>query len=201
MMKATIISGLAFAASATAATISHRGLNGTNGTAGITEAYATRMANSWIVNNREKQKARWYGRGAIYTGYESLIARTEDDELLEWLRSRIDDLVVADDGTIVGLDTKRYSLDDYRIGNNLLYWYEKTGEEKYKIGAEVIRGMINRHPRTPTGGFWHRSPTYPDQMWLDGIFMADSFYAYYTSVFDNDNTTAWGMNFARWVDI
>ena len=195
-MKATIISGLAFAASAAAATISRRGYNGTNGTAGITEAYATRMANSWIVNNRETQKARWYGRGAIYTGYESLIARTDDDELREWLRSRIDDLVVTENGTIVGLDTTRYSLDDYRIGNNLLYWYEKTGEEKYKIGAEVIRGMIDRHPRTPTGGFWHRSPTYPDQMWLDGIFMADSFYAYYTSVFENDNTTAWGKNFA-----
>jgi rhamnogalacturonyl hydrolase YesR len=33
-------------------------------------------------------------------------------------------------------------------------------------------------------------------MWLDGIFMADSFYAYYTSVFENDNTTAWGKDFA-----
>lgn len=28
-------------------------------------------------------------------------------------------------------------------------------------------------------------------MWLDGIFMADSFYAKYTSLYDNDNTTAW----------
>lgn len=28
-------------------------------------------------------------------------------------------------------------------------------------------------------------------MWLDGIFMADSFYAKYTSLLDSDNTTAW----------
>lgn len=28
-------------------------------------------------------------------------------------------------------------------------------------------------------------------MWLDGIFMADSFYATYTSLFQPDNTTAW----------
>ena len=197
-MKVTIVSGLAFAATAAAATIPRRGFNGTNSTVGITEAYATRMAESWIVNNRETQKDRWYGRAAIYSGYESLIARTDNDELLDWLRSRIDGLVVTENGTIVGLDTKRYSLDDYRIGNNLLYWYEKTGEEKYKIGAEVIRGMIDRHPRTPTGGFWHRSPTYPDQMWLDGIFMADSFYAYYTSVFEADNTTAWGRTFMKY---
>lgn len=28
-------------------------------------------------------------------------------------------------------------------------------------------------------------------MWLDGIFMGDSFYATWTATFDNDNTTAW----------
>jgi rhamnogalacturonyl hydrolase YesR len=193
-MKATIISGLAFAATAAAATIPRRGLNGTGG---ITEAYATHMAESWIVNNREKQRDLWYGRAAIYSGFEALIARTDNDELLDWYRSRIDGLIVTENGTIVGLDTTRYSLDDYRIGNNLLYWYERTGEEKYKIAADTIRGMLDRHPRTPTGGFWHRSPTYPDQMWLDGIFMADSFYSYYTSLFDADNTTAWGSVFTN----
>jgi len=188
-MKSTIISGLAFAATAAAVTIPRRGLNSTNG---ITEPYAERMAESWIVNNNEKQKDRWYGRAAIYTGYEAVIARTGNDELLDWYRSRIDGLVVTENGTIVGLDTTRHSLDDYRIGNNLLYWYEKTGEEKYRTAADTIRAMIDRHPRTPTGGFWHRSPTYPDQMWLDGIFMADTFYAYWTSLFEADNTTAWG---------
>lgn len=56
---------------------------------------------------------------------------------------------------------------------------------------DIIRQQLNRHPRTPSGGFWHRDPSYPNQMWLDGIFMADSFYSKWTSVFDNDNTTAW----------
>jgi rhamnogalacturonyl hydrolase YesR len=188
-MKSSIISGLAFAATAAAVTIPRRGLNSSNG---ITEPYAERMAESWTVNNHEKQKDRWYGRGAIYSGYEAVIARTGNDELLDWYRSRIDGLVVTENGSIVGFDQTRYSLDDYRIGNNILYWYEKTGEEKYKTAADTIRGMLDRHPRTPTGGFWHRSPTYPDQMWLDGIFMADTFYAHWTSVFDADNTTAWG---------
>jgi rhamnogalacturonyl hydrolase YesR len=191
-MKSTSFSGLALAAMAVAVTIPRRS---TNQTSGITEPYARRMAESWIVNNHETQRDRWYGRAAIYTGYESVIARTGSDELLDWYRSRIDGLVVAENGTIPTFDETRYSLDDYRIGNNILYWYERTGEEKYKTAADTIRGMLDRHPRTPTGGFWHRSPTYPDQMWLDGIFMADSFYSYYTSLFDADNTTAWGSVF------
>jgi rhamnogalacturonyl hydrolase YesR len=193
-MKSTFFSDLALAATAVAATIPRRSANQTGG---ITEPYARRMAESWIVNNHEPQKDRWYGRAAVYTGYEAVIARTGSDELLDWYHSRIDGLVVTEDGTIPGFDKTRYSLDDYRIGNNILYWYELTGEEKYKTAADTIRGMLDRHPRTPTGGFWHRSPTYENQMWLDGIFMADTFYAYWTSLFDADNTTAWGKSFAK----
>jgi rhamnogalacturonyl hydrolase YesR len=32
---------------------------------------------------------------------------------------------------------------------------------------------------------------FPNQMWLDGIFMADSFYGKWTHLYDNDNQTAW----------
>lgn len=35
---------------------------------------------------------------------------------------------------------------------NALWWYNRTGEEKYKTAADDIRGMLARHPRTPTGG-------------------------------------------------
>lgn len=77
------------------------------------------------------------------------------------------------------------------MGMSLLYWHNRTGEEKYKLGADMLREMLNNHPRNKAGGFWHRDPTYPDQMWGDGIYMADTFYAKYTSVFDADNTTAW----------
>lgn len=35
---------------------------------------------------------------------------------------------------------------------NALWWYNRTGEEKYKVAADGIRGMLERHPRTPSGG-------------------------------------------------
>jgi hypothetical protein len=107
-MKSTSFSGLALAAMAVAVTIPRRS---TNQTSGITEPYARRMAESWIVNNHETQRDRWYGRAAIYTGYESVIARTGSDELLDWYRSRIDGLVVAENGTIPTFDETRYRLE------------------------------------------------------------------------------------------
>ncbi|KAI9375896.1 Six-hairpin glycosidase-like protein [Aspergillus egyptiacus] len=156
------------------------------------------MADSWIVNNREHEGPYWYGRATIYTGYEAVYEMYKNSTLLDWYRSQIDDVVVAPDGSIVDFNETYYSLDDYRIGMNFLYWYERTGEDKYRLAADRIRAMLDRHPRTPTGGFWHRAPIYENQMWLDGIFMADSFYAKWTAMFDAQNVTAWEDIVLQW---
>lgn len=157
----------------------------------LSKSYLSLMADSWIRNNNETSRPFWYGRAALYEGYEAVIELTGNETLLEWYRSQVDDVFVLEDGSLLGFNESHYSLDDYRMGLNVLYWYERTGEEKYKTAATVIRDMLDRHPRTPTGGFWHRSPIYENQMWLDGIYMADTFYAKYTQLFDPDNTTAW----------
>ncbi|CRK14716.1 hypothetical protein BN1723_010435 [Verticillium longisporum] len=173
-------SALFFAVGATAAAVSK-----------VAEPILETMADSWIRNNRETQRAYWYGRAVVYNGYEAAYELYGNETLLSWYRAQIDEKVVLENGTIVGFRPEHYSLDDYRIGLNFIYWYERTGEQKYATAAATIRGMLDRHPRTPTGGFWHRSPIYKNQMWLDGIYMADSFYAKYTEVFEPNNSTAW----------
>ncbi|KAI8626889.1 cell wall glycosyl hydrolase YteR [Xylariaceae sp. FL1651] len=146
------------------------------------------MADSFI--KRGVDATFGYSQMTLYKGFEVAYNFTNNETYATWYRKQIDALIKSD-GSIKDWDNGFYSLDNYRFGNNLLYWYEKTGEAKYKSAASTIRQQINRHPRTPTGGLWHRSPTYPNQMWLDGIFMADSFYAKWTSAFDKSNTTAW----------
>jgi rhamnogalacturonyl hydrolase YesR len=127
------------------------------------------MADSFIEHGVEATGD--YAQAVFYDGFTAAYTLTANDTLLEWYRNQIDGPVVLDDGTINDWNYTFYSLDNYRIGNNLLWWYEKTADEKYKSAAEIIRNQINRHPRTPSGGFWHRQPNYPNQMWLDGIFM------------------------------
>lgn len=131
-----------------------------------------------------------YAAMTLYLGFEAAYKLTGNATYETWYKGQMDALVQGD-GTIKDWDYQKYSLDNYRMGNNLLYWYDRTGEEKYKSAAAIIREQINRHPRTATGGFWHRDPVYPHQMWLDGIFMADSFYAKWTSRYDRYNRTAW----------
>lgn len=152
-------------------------------------SYLTWTADSQIRHG--VRKTFGYTQATLYEGYEAAIALTKNQTLVDWYRGQIDDVIVKADGTIANWNYTHYSLDDYRIGNNILWWYDRTGEAKYKNAAKIIREQLDRHPKNKEGGYWHRSPIYTDQMWLDGIFMADTFYATWTKKFDNGNTTAW----------
>jgi unsaturated rhamnogalacturonyl hydrolase len=63
--------------------------------------------------------------------------------------------------------------------------YKKYGEEKYRIAIEKLRRQLYSHPRTNSGGFWHKQ-IYPWQMWLDGLYMQGPFYARYAAEYGND---------------
>lgn len=148
-----------------------------------------RMADSYIRRGAPRTSFH-YGEATLYTGIEAAIAYSKNDTITAWYQNQIDG-VVLNNGDILDWNLTYYSLDDYRLGMNMLWWYEQTGKEKYKKAATTIRRQLDRHPRNLAGGFWHRQPNYPFQMWLDGIFMADTFYAKWTSLFDRRNTSAW----------
>ncbi|KAM0331585.1 hypothetical protein ACHAQA_003264 [Verticillium albo-atrum] len=133
-----------------------------------------------------------YGEATLYTGIEAALSVSKNATIYDWYKNKTDNGILAgNDGAIRKWNLTHYSLDDYRIGVNFLFWYEETGDEKYKTAAETIRRQIDRHPRNEEGGLWHRAPIYKNQQWLDGIFMADTFYALWTKTFENGNTTAW----------
>ena len=131
-----------------------------------------------------------YQVATLYMGMQSAYELHHDPKLYDWLKNQIDG-AVQPDGTIKGWLAKVYSLDNYRIGNQFLYWYNQTSDEKYKIAAQTLRTHINTHPRNPSGGFWHHDKTFENQMWLDGLFMGQPFYARWTQLFDSHNRTAW----------
>ncbi|KAI9148170.1 rhamnogalacturonyl hydrolase [Paramyrothecium foliicola] len=164
-------------------------LMGAMATAAFADTVLERMADSY-VRRGAKRTSFGYSEATLYAGIEGAIDFSKNTTLAKWYENQITG-VVSKTGDIVNWKPTYYSLDDYRIGNNILWWYQRTKDEKYKKAADIIRSQLNRHVRNRAGGYWHRQPNYPNQMWLDGIFMADSFYSRWTSVFDKQNTTAW----------
>jgi unsaturated rhamnogalacturonyl hydrolase len=76
-----------------------------------------------------------------------------------------------------------YSLDDIQSGVVTLKLYDITGDERYHKAADFMRDQLKQHPRTSEGGFWHKG-RYPFQMWLDGLYMGEPFYAGYAKRFN-----------------
>ncbi|MCR5710286.1 MAG: glycoside hydrolase family 88 protein [Bacteroidales bacterium] len=100
------------------------------------------------------------------------------------------DAIIADDGTIgVNYKKSNYSTDHICPGNTLFQLYDLTGKEKYRLAMDRLFEQVLEQPRTPEGGFWHKQ-VYPQQMWLDGLYMAQPFYAQYTARYAPDSLKA-----------
>jgi rhamnogalacturonyl hydrolase YesR len=162
--------------------------------------YSTWMASSFLTKKQGKID-RHYVAAVLHEGIQKAAVLHSNTTLLSYVSSAISSLVSAN-GTLKGWDPNFFSLDDIRIGNNILYFWDATGRNNtaHQKAAMALRKQLDRFPRTPTGGFWHRAPQYPNQMWLDGIYMAETFYATYTSYFEPENTTAW-EDIARQFDL
>ncbi len=116
-----------------------------------------------------------YTDGIIVDALYQIASRTGREDDFNYIRQYLDHFVSADGK----LDPKAYpfelfSLDRIRPASALLRMYERTKEEKYMQAARYVATQLDKQPRTSDGGYWHRS-TYPNQMWLDGIYMADVF--------------------------
>ena len=99
------------------------------------------------------------------------------------------DAIIDEEGRIPNYKRSNYTVDHICPGRTLFRLYELTGKEKYRKVMDTLYVQILEQPRTPEGGFWHKK-IYPQQMWLDGLYMAEPFYALYTSRFVPDSLKA-----------
>ncbi len=127
-------------------------------------------------------KARWsYDQGVILRGIESLWHLTGDANYFQYLQHAMD-YYVKEDGTIYDYKPDEFNIDHLNNGKLLLTLYQVTGKEKYKKAIDLLHSQLVNHPRNSVGGFWHKK-IYPNQMWLDGLYMGAAFYAQYAAVF------------------
>jgi unsaturated rhamnogalacturonyl hydrolase len=86
---------------------------------------------------------------------------------------------VADDGNIKKIPENGFRLDAMPAGIVLIDLYSRTHDEKYRKAAAAMRQRLGELPRTSEGTFsWA-----PGQIWLDGLWMTEPFYARYAKAF------------------
>ncbi|MBO5557491.1 glycoside hydrolase family 88 protein [Ruminococcus sp.] len=133
----------------------------------------------WNIESiRQGKPAHWnYIDGCMMTALLNFAEITGDKKYSDFVCDFID-YYVGDDGSILGYSKDKYNLDDINEGRVLFDLYDMTGKEKYLKAIERLHEQIAEQPRTNTGNFWHKQ-IYPNQIWLDGIYMAQVFYVRY----------------------
>jgi unsaturated rhamnogalacturonyl hydrolase len=125
---------------------------------------------------------KWnYELATLLNGIDAVWYQTADGAYFRYAKQSVDALV-APDGSIPTYDPAAMTLDNIAMGRELLRLYRVTREPRYFKAASALRSQLSAQPRNASGGFWHKK-IYPDQMWLDGLYMAEPFYAQYASIF------------------
>ena len=142
-----------------------------------------RVPNSWQLDFKEKIK--WdYASGVELAG---MIAAADfygipavKDYFIAYC-----DTMVNDDGTIKTYKPSEESLDRIHSAKLFFRAYEETGKDKYRKALDLVFSQFSHQPRNADGGFWHKR-VYPYQMWLDGLYMGEPFYAQYLTTYADE---------------
>jgi unsaturated rhamnogalacturonyl hydrolase len=130
--------------------------------------------------------ANWdYEQGLFLKAIEQVYIRTGDAKYFDYIKKNIQSFV-DEKGNIRTYKASEFNSDNITTGRALLFLYQEIGDEKYKLAAQKLREQIKNQPRTKEGGFWHKE-RYPNQMWLDGLYMLEPFYAEYGNIFHENN--------------
>ncbi|MDP2159239.1 MAG: glycoside hydrolase family 88 protein, partial [Flavobacterium sp.] len=151
--------------------------------------WSERMAQTLMIKHPnafeidDKTAPKWdYVHGLVMSSFEQLYKKTNNQKYYEYLKGYAD-ATISEDGSIPSYKMENYNIDMIVSGNILFFLYDKTKEDKYLKAMQTMREQIQNQPRTSEGGFWHKK-IYPNQMWLDGLYMGSPFYAQYTTKYE-----------------
>ncbi|NVO25320.1 glycoside hydrolase family 88/105 protein [Donghicola mangrovi] len=127
---------------------------------------------------RAYKGGRWcYEDGLLYLALVRLHRTTGEARWLAHLR-RLVDAQVTPDGTIRDYKAHEYNIDNILAGRCLFHLADTTGDARYEAAADLLAGQLASHPRIPAGNYWHKQ-RYPNQVWLDGLYMGLPFQVEY----------------------
>jgi len=105
-----------------------------------------------------------------------------DNKYSKYLENYVD-YFVQEDGSVKMYQVDEYNIDRISPAKNVITLYKRTGLTKYRAAIELHIEQMRTHPKTQSGGYWHKK-IYPNQIWLDGLYMASPFLAQYAKEFN-----------------
>jgi len=139
---------------------------------------------AWNVEfTRSGKSPKWnYIDGCMTKAVMDLYNATGNPKYFDFTQKYID-FYIDREGAILGFDPEDYNCDNINMGKVLFNLYKTTQDKRYRKAIEVLYSQLTNHPRISTGNFWHKK-IYPNQVWLDGLYMVQPFYMEYEMTFN-----------------
>lgn len=126
----------------------------------------------------EPYKDHWnYEDGCTLIGCTDLFRVTGEQKYADFVQRYADERL-DENGEIRNYVAEEHAIDNILSGRVLFFLYDRTGDEKYRKAAAFLKDQLMKQPRCKCGSFWHKD-RYPNQVWLDGLYMAQPFYMEY----------------------
>ncbi|MDO1513831.1 glycoside hydrolase family 88 protein [Maribacter confluentis] len=152
--------------------------------------WSQRLANSIMKRHPKAWKTendslpKWnYKIGLLLTSFERLFEQTGEDKYFDYIQD-FGETLIDSSGIIHGYTKDSYNIDNINAGKILFKLYKTTNDQRYLQAMKTLRSQLEDHPRTSSNGLWHKK-IYPNQMWLDGLYMGAPFYAQYNTTFED----------------
>jgi len=150
----------------------------------LASQHIARFPEPWMMRKSDGEYAWSYTHGLVLYGMEKLYLQNGDEALADYIKTYADHFI-DNEGNIDTLRLTEFNIDSINAGKLLFFLFERTGDERYRLAMDKLRLQLQWQPRTHSGGFWHKRK-YPWQIWLDGLYMGQPFYAQYENAFGSD---------------
>jgi unsaturated rhamnogalacturonyl hydrolase len=151
--------------------------------------WAQRMADSEIKRLGLPAKPKWDYTSAFFAtsllelgDMHGSVKTPSGNDYVAYAAGLIGACVDASGSILSGYKAADHSLDSVAPARVLVALFNRTHDARYQKAAQLVRAQFNEQPRTSDGGFWHKQ-IYANQMWLDGLYMGEPFYASYAKTF------------------
>jgi unsaturated rhamnogalacturonyl hydrolase len=141
------------------------------------------MINEFIKQYMEEftpyKTKRWcYEDGILLTAMRDLYLASGDVSYRDFVLNYLDKFI-DDSGHAQGYEMDSYSIDDIQPATVLPWAYEETHLAKYQKAMDIFYQHLQGQPRCDCGNFYHKL-RYPHQVWMDGLYMGQVFFAEYS---------------------
>jgi len=164
---------------------------GSNRNRGLdSQLWSVRMAESEMIRNPSLWMAdfvtekKWnYTQGLMGLAFLRLYETRPDERYFDYARGYADSLIDGE-GNIWKYKMENFNIDQVNPGRMMFILYDRTADQRYERVINTLYEQLQNQPRIAEGGFWHKK-VYPEQMWLDGLYMGSPFYAEYAKRYNH----------------